>query len=172
MNLRPCLHCAHRPGCERHSTMLARLRGSGVTLASFRCDDRLKGFEAGNRVSVTIMHAEETLDEYSYTTNRYGEMEFVGTILGRAKKAGKLVVWLDDISGTDVKKQAVCLHPDRLTLLGETVPLCRSVACGRPMTAKPDCMWYGFGCDDREHLALHPIPATEAGMSEAGKGER
>jgi hypothetical protein len=156
MLLRPCLHCAHRKGCERNATMLARLRGSGVTMATFPCRERYKGFDPGVRVAVTLLYAEATPDEASYTENPDGSMEFLGTIIGRAKKGGKLVVWLDDITDTEVKKQAVCLHPDRLTLMGETVPLCKSIGCGRPLSAVPDGLWYGVGCDDEQHLALHP----------------
>jgi ribosomal protein L21E len=156
MILKPCLHCAHRKGCEKNAAMLARLRGSGVTMATFRCAERLKGYDQGQRVLVTIENAFNTYDESSYTQGDTSSAELLGTIIGRAKKAGKLIVWLDDIRDTDIKKQAVCLHPDRLTLLGETVPLCQSIGCGRPLTAVPDRLWYGVGCDDERHRSLHP----------------
>lgn len=153
MILRPCLHCGHKVGCERRQTMLARLRGSGVTVASFRCDERLRGYDAGQRVSLVIkgVPAGQTWDG----DDVFEDVEFAGTIVGPAKKERKVVVWLDrplDGDGDGGKlRPAVRMHPDRLTLLGSTVAVCASFWCGRPITAEPDES--SGGCDDKAHRA-------------------
>lgn len=127
MILRPCLHCAHREGCPIKADILARARTAGLKLgtATFRCAERLKGFERGRRVSVTF----RGLGHDQWGDERWYDLDPVaGTIFDHSN--GRLRIWLDSPSSRG--HLVVRVHPDfpGLKVLEESRPLCSE--CGRP----------------------------------------
>lgn len=172
MILRPCLHCRRREGCPIKADKLERARAAGLGLSSaeFRCPERLRGLEPGRRVEVRFRFGTTTMDALYNTTETWAfENPILGTIDGKEDGcSGRLTIWLDAESSKG--KIRVRLHPDfpGLTILDETVELCKE--CGRPPNGyrRTDGIWncdscsVPYGADERAAMVGWPGLALTA----------
>ena len=136
MTLRPCRYCRHKDDCARRNDYRLKLKGLGLTLASFKCEDRTREFPPGTKV--TIQH-----DEDLYP----GACEF-GIVTGAAiNKPMKLVVWLEESLLPNGAGSVIRVFPNRLTPIDgeELVHVCSS--CGRPDGYENRAGWWCPECE-------------------------
>jgi hypothetical protein len=154
MILRPCLRCHQREGCVRRDEMRAKLRGTGVTTASFKCPERLRGLEPGRRVDVTIHGAE--------IGQRYDGDRIIGIAIQRGtvvcpshKSPWKIVVRLDVTCDPDHERLYVKVWPDNCAPLDEVRALCAMDGCGHPVDERGTCHKLAEHIDDAHQDALN-----------------
>lgn len=138
--LRPCRRCRIREGCERKTEMLRRLRGSGVTAATFTCPERLMGLEPGRRVQA---HIKGLVPVFSYDGPDFRDGVALGTVVCKSKKdPWRVVVRLDEPI-EESNRQYVKLYPDTLTPLDEVRAICNEpfdpFGCMDPVGADGRC---------------------------------
>jgi hypothetical protein len=139
MILRPCLACRFNPAinhgvlrrndvppCEKREAMRAKLKGTGVTSATFPCAKRTEGLEPG---------AVFTLDHLVFYYTADGEqcdVEQIRCVVMKAPRRsdGPLMAWFLDSDG-EARQQFGFIRPGAgVRPTGETVPICAE--CGRP----------------------------------------
>ena len=148
MHLRPCLHCRHKHDCEIKPSILEglcnmRLPNVGVkpTLMNFACELRVMGLKPGARVSVRLKTYRTASVPDGHTDYEIDCVDDIdATVMKHCKRkgAGKILLWLDApivrAFTADTMQQIIKVWPDRLTILGGTVPICEE--CGKPVGAK------------------------------------
>ncbi len=152
MILHPCHECRHNssrldrlltknPPCWIKESVLAKIRGAGLTVARFTCDMHRDEFQPGNRVKATIRNATVGRED-GYGIPQQGVAVIPGTVMRWVGR--KVLVWLDESEEAETARKAVKVKPCNLEPTGETVGVCQE--CGRPNTAASEGDWQCSVC--------------------------
>lgn len=144
MLLKPCNHCRRRGQCETHAAKLKALRGSGITVAQFKCPTLKADFVPGMRVQARIEGI--TFEDGPHGKYR-GAADFAGTVMRWC--GHKVLVCIDPDQDDETHRAVVKIRPDRLEATGEIMAVCG--ACGLPVGRKLD-EWDCWVCH-RENAA-------------------
>lgn len=94
---RPCKNCLlEKEPCPRRDAVRAALKGTGVTSAAFRCNERKPIFAIGQRVTVTWLVPEH--DEYGGYENGLHE-SWPATVI--AERGTKFQIVVDDVASDE-----------------------------------------------------------------------
>jgi hypothetical protein len=123
--LYPCVRCSLKANCDIRTAKLAEIKGHGLTSARFRCAKKAAEFRPGRRVDAYLASAiQEDVGSYDPAI-RYSDAIARGTIIGRASRPDRLLVWIDgeliEQLGLTLRSElGLCaLYASKLTLLDE-----------------------------------------------------
>lgn len=179
MILRPCARCLLKVGCEIKASKLRHIRGLGLSLVNFRCQEKIDSVKPGMIADVKLKYVWNGQHTSGCSLEDGGPEDHPeaicepGTLRGTAMKwtrGGKVYVYFpdQDAGGLWSYKAHSAVHicavfPDALTLTGATERVC--LHCGLPENAEVPgwrCRVVNGGyCDAPEYLECEFTESTQ-----------
>jgi hypothetical protein len=146
--LKPCHMCPQSQPCAIRKERLALLRPAKVSSANFKCQQRLVGYEPGQRVEFSL--TEEAASQYGMGFHDV-VIVYRGIIM---RPIGRmLMIWVTHFreeSGAFVEgitrrgRNPIALNPSRMTPIEGRVKVCPD--CGQPDDFEPTGMSDKYYC--------------------------